>query len=137
MRLSVWAAVFLLAAGQLPVDAATRELLSVEYFKKKITFDKVQEEKMSNLLFEYNKAKVKWEGDIQYLTLEFLDLFNADKMDDDKLEAKYKEVTKLQAEFGSHRIKKLMEAGRFLDQEQYAKYRKMLLKIFVESAGDP
>lgn len=114
------------------VSAPPRQLMSVEFFRKKITFDKVQEEKLANLLFDYNKAKVKWEGDIQYRQLEFLELFNKDIVDHDKLEAKYGEVTKMQAEFGSFRIKKLLEAGQFLDPAQYAKYRKTLLKIFVE-----
>ncbi len=109
------------------------QLLGVEFFKKRgLALDKSQEGKMELLLLEYNKEKIKQEAKIQYRELEFLEMFNQSELEYEKLEAKFKEIAAFQADLGSFRVRKLMEAKQFLTAEQSEKYKKILLKIFFQ-----
>ena len=83
-------------------------------------------------MFDYNKGKIKKEEDIQLRELDFMELFNQDAPDYDKLEAKFKEITSLQADLGSYRVRKLLSAHDFLKDDQFKKYKKMLLRIFFQ-----
>ena len=87
---------------------------------------------MELLLLEYNKEKIKQEAEIQYRELEFLEMFNQSELEYEKLEAKFKEIAAFQADLGSFRVRKLMEAKQFLTAEQSEKYKKILLKIFFQ-----
>ena len=118
-----------------PAEAAPeprRQTLGVEYFRTAVDLDKSQEEKMRQLLSDYNKEKIKREGDIRFKELEFKELANQETLDFDKLEARYKEITDLQAGVGSFRVKKLLSAREFLNDEQYDKYKRKLLKMFFQ-----
>lgn len=106
--------------------------LSVEFFKKKIDLDKSQEGKLQRLLFDYDKGKIKKEGEIKYAELEFLDLLNQPAFDYDLLDAKFKQIAALQAGLGSFRLRKLLEAGEFLTDDQYKKYKQILLQMFFK-----
>ena len=116
-----------------PSDQSQRRPgLSVEFFRKNIDLDAAQGEKMQVLLFQYDKETTKKMGDIQYQELELKDLLNSDDIDFDKLEAKFKEISALRADLQSYRIVKLLEARQFLKDEQYVKYKAILLQMYFQ-----
>lgn len=100
---------------------------TVESLQVGLSLDKTQTNKMKTLLMEYGKERIKKDGDLQLARLEFLELFDQDNPDFDKIDAKLKEIGNLQADIGSFRIKKFMEAKKFLNEDQFDKFKKLLL----------
>lgn len=120
------------AAQEKPRREKPERALSVEFFDKRLDLDAAQEEKMQGLLVDYGKEQIKRDGEIRYTELEFLEAFDSPAPDFDKLEAAYKDLSAKQAELKSISIRKLMEAKQFLNDDQFGKYKKTLIAIFLQ-----
>ena len=106
--------------------------MSVGFFRNKIDLDTAQTEKMQHLLFEYDKETTTRGTEVELREMEFTEQLNRNDLDYAELEARLKEITTLQAGLGSFKIRKLIEARQFLNDDQYKKYKKQLLKIFFQ-----
>ncbi len=100
---------------------------TIESLRAGLNLDKTQTNKMKALVMEYGKERIKKDAALQLARLEFLELFDQDDPDFDKIDTKLKEIGAIQAEAGSFRIKKFMEAKKFLNEDQFDKFKKLLL----------
>lgn len=115
--------------------AARREkperALSVEFFDKRLDLDGKQGEEMRGLLLEYGKEQIMRDGEIRYMEIGFLESFDEPSPDYDKLEAAYRDLSARQADMKSYALRKLLEAKRFLNDDQFGKYKNTLITIFL------
>lgn len=111
-----------LSASKLKTPAATAERLT-----RTLKLDAAQEKQMKTLLMAYRKEQVKKESGIRYAHLELLEILYPASPDADKVAAKVKEWSALKTDLRSDEIRKMRDARKFLNDEQFERFKGLIL----------
>ncbi len=103
---------------------------SISVLAKYLSLDKNQEKKMTDLVASYRRERVRRDSAIKIAQLEFLEIFHPADPDLDKMAVKLKELAVLQAELRFDEVRKLRDARPILNDEQFDKYKKLVLERF-------
>lgn len=104
----------------------TKQTLS-EY----LGLDRLQFRRMTNLLTGYARLRQSKTHRIQKAEKEFKALFTATAPDLAKIDAKFKEISDLQADLRFDEVRKFREARGILTMEQNRKFKKLIFEEFM------
>lgn len=124
------------AGSRLP-QARPRQLLpgapgfSIPKLSKYLALRPDQEKKLETIETEYRRESTRKESAIRAGFLEFVEIFDSEPIHLETVDAKFNEISGLQADLRFDQIRKLREAEKILDAGQFNKYKKLVVEAFL------
>lgn len=96
-----------------------------------LQLDRTQEKKIVAALFAYGKSRQLKKSRLQTAELDFKALFTAASPDTAKIDAKFREISGLQADLRFDEIRKLRYVRTILNDDQLRKFKKVIYEGFM------
>lgn len=124
-------------AGSRPPQSIPRQIMSgapafsISKLSKYLSLQPDQEKKMETIETEYRRESKRKESAIRDGFLAFVEIFDSEPIRLETVDAKFIEISGLQADLRFDQIRKLREAEKILDAGQFNKYKKLVVDAFI------
>jgi len=100
---------------------------SHEFVRNKLGLTEDQAQKLRQLRIDYKKGTIRRHADLRIARLDLREILEQKTIDPEKVEKKVRQIEGLRGDLQIFRIQSMMKAKDFLSDEQFAKFKHMIL----------